>query len=125
MADKLKILIVDDETALADSISSYLRLKGHDGKGIRDSEQVIRHITEGQYENRYDVLLLDIFMPGLEGIELIQMIRRALVYTKIIVMSGFTERNGKPLSDLVEEYEVAAVMKKPFKARELLQFIEN
>ena len=64
-------------------------------------------------------------MPGLEGIELIQMIRRALVYTKIIVMSGFTERNGKPLSDLVEEYEVAAVMKKPFKARELLQFIEN
>jgi two-component system, OmpR family, response regulator len=125
MAEKLKILIVDDETALADSISSFLKLKGHDVKVISDSEEVISHITERDYENRYDVMLLDVFMPGLEGIELIQMIRRALVYTKIIVMSGHTERNGKKLADLVEEYEVAAVMKKPFKARELLQYLED
>jgi DNA-binding response OmpR family regulator len=121
----MKILIIDDETALADSISSYLQLKGHDVKVISDSEEVISHITERQYENRYDAMLVDIFMPGLEGIELIQMIRRALVYTKIIVMSGYTERNGQELSDLVADYEVAAVMKKPFKAKELLKYLED
>ena len=125
MASKQKILIIDDEIALADSISSFLRLKGHDVTVISDSEEVIDHVTEKQYENRYDVMLIDIFMPGLEGIELIQMIRRALVFTKIIVMSGYTERNGQKLTDLVEKYEVAAVMKKPFKARELLQYLED
>ena len=121
----MRILIIDDETALADSISSFLRLEGHDVKVISDSEEVIEHITERQYENRYDAMLVDIFMPGLEGIELIQMIRRALVFTKIIVMSGYTERNGRKLSDLVADYEVAAVMKKPFKAKELLKYLED
>ena len=120
----MKVLVIDDEAALADSISCFLQLKGHDVTVFRDGEEVLTHLTERDHENRYDAMLIDIFMPGLEGVELIQMIRRALVFTKIIVMSGQAERNGSKLAELVDEYDVSAVVKKPFKANELLQYLE-
>jgi DNA-binding response OmpR family regulator len=120
----MNVLIIDDDAAITDSISAYLRMKKHGVRVFNDSEKVIRHLTESNHANRYDTILVDVFMPGLEGVELIQMIRRALVYCDIIVMSGFEERNGIKIETLIKDYDVKGFLKKPFKVNELMDHIQ-
>ncbi|MDX1490783.1 MAG: response regulator transcription factor [Pseudohongiellaceae bacterium] len=109
----MKILIVEDNRDIAENIADYLEPKGH----------VLDFATNGKLglqlatEERYDVIVLDIMLPQINGMEVCRRIREHSHITTPIIM--LTARDQ--LDDKVEGFEAGAddYLVKPFSIREL------
>lgn len=67
-----KVLLVDDDIELTSLLSEYLREEGLDASAVHDGKRGIEEGVSGSY----DLVVLDIMMPHLNGIEVMQRIRR-------------------------------------------------
>lgn len=91
---KLKICICDDETAqrsyLADVVSSWAKRNRHltELKQYADAKSFLFDYSE---EKDFDILLLDVEMPGMNGIELAKAVRRENAAVQIIFVTGYYE----------------------------------
>jgi DNA-binding NtrC family response regulator len=79
------ILIVDDEFAMRDSLSSWFRDDGHEVVAAESGEQALRCLQE----RSFDVALVDIRMPGMDGMELLERIQRVDPRIQIIIVTAF------------------------------------
>ncbi|MBF0539814.1 MAG: response regulator [Nitrospirae bacterium] len=82
-----KLLVVDDDRVLLDSIVMILQEEGCEVSAVssgREALELLRH-------DSYDVVITDIKMPGISGIELIQEIKSLGIETPIILMTAFVE----------------------------------
>jgi two-component system response regulator RegX3 len=68
-----RILVVDDEPAIVDAVSYALKSEGFDVESRRDGEDAL----EAALQNRFDLLILDLRLPGLSGIEVCRRLRAA------------------------------------------------
>lgn len=68
-----KVLLIDDDVELTSLLSEYLLDEGFDAKSINDSRLAVEEVLSRQY----DIVVLDIMMPKLNGIEVLQRIRKA------------------------------------------------
>jgi two-component system response regulator MtrA len=68
---KAKVLVVDDDTALAEMLGIVLRGEGFDPVHVGDGESAMAVFRE----TRPDLVLLDVMLPGLDGIEVCRRIR--------------------------------------------------
>lgn len=71
MTDPVRILVVDDEVALADIVASYLRREGFEVTVAHDGRAAIDLVRE----QSPDVVLLDVMLPGIDGLEVCRQIR--------------------------------------------------
>lgn len=112
----MKILIVEDEILLADSIKSLLEKKGFQVECVCDGETGKEYAELGVY----DLLILDVMMPKLDGYQLARSIRANRCGTPILML---TARSG--LEDRIEGLNAGAdyYLTKPFDSRELLACI--
>lgn len=78
------ILIVDDEASVRNSLQMILQYEGHKVQFAENGEQALKSISEVDYE----AVLLDIKMPGLDGIETLQKIRERNTDLPVIMISG-------------------------------------
>ena len=112
----MKILIVEDEKLLADSLRDMLQQKGFQVEVAYDG------ITGRDYAELgiYDLLILDVMMPGLNGLELAQQVRAKRCFTPILML---TARSS--LEDRIQGLNAGAdyYLTKPFDSRELLACI--
>lgn len=83
---KKKILIVDDEKLLRDSLLEFLKDELYEIESVTNGREAIDFLN-GQ---KIDLLMTDIIMPEMEGMELIRIVRRKFPNLPIIVMSGNT-----------------------------------
>ena len=67
----MKILIIEDEQLLADSIAEVLRRKGFEAEAVYDGETGAEYAELGVY----DLLILDVMMPGLDGYTVARQVR--------------------------------------------------
>jgi two-component system nitrogen regulation response regulator NtrX len=81
---KAKILIVDDESAIRDVLTASLNDENYEVEAVPDGESALSKISSF----KPDVVLLDIWMPGLDGIEVLKQARPQFSGTEFIVMSG-------------------------------------
>jgi len=79
-----KILVIDDEKAIRRSIKEILEFEGHK---VEEAEEGIMALNMS-LKNNYDIILSDIKMPKLDGIELLQKLIESNVQSTIIIMSG-------------------------------------
>ncbi|HLF13937.1 MAG TPA: sigma-54 dependent transcriptional regulator [Bacteroidota bacterium] len=84
MTSKHSILIVDDESSVRDSLSKWFREDGYD-IGTAEHAQAALHRLQ---ERKWDVILLDIKMPGMDGMELQQRIRETGTEPAIIFITA-------------------------------------
>ena len=112
----MKILIVEDEKLLADSLQAMLEKKGFDVEVAYDG------ITGGEYAllGIYDLLILDVMMPGLDGYQVARQVRNKRCSTPILML---TARSG--VEDRIAGLNAGAdyYLTKPFDSRELLACI--
>lgn len=78
------ILVVDDEKAVRDSLEDILELEDYGVDAVATGEEALETINEQDY----DLMLLDIKMPGISGIEVMRQARRQAPQTKIIILTG-------------------------------------
>ncbi len=79
-----KILIVDDDENLLKSLKKILKLHRYDVDAVSNPMQV----EELMHQNRYQAVLLDVRMPGINGLELLKLIGHLSIMTPVIMISG-------------------------------------
>jgi len=81
-----RILIVDDEESIRRSLAGILSDEGFETDSIADGEKALTALREG--EQAPDLVLLDIAMPGRDGVEILAEIRQAWPALPVVMMSG-------------------------------------
>ena len=81
---KPKVLIVDDEHLIADTLAEILNDKGFEVTAVYDGRSALEHIQDFDP----DILITDVVMPGMSGIELATIVRSTCPTTRIVLLSG-------------------------------------
>jgi CheY-like chemotaxis protein len=81
-----RILVLDDSKAVLDQVSGWLSEVGHEVKSLQSANSVERLL----HTERFDLVITDIFMPELDGLELLGILRRAQPGLPCIAMSSIT-----------------------------------
>ena len=108
----MKILIIEDEPVLAESIAQYLRMEGYLCEIAKDYDQAMT--KAGVYE--YDCVLVDITLPGGNGLDVIESLKKARSGAGIIIISA-----KHSLDDKIKGLEIGSddYLTKPFHLSEL------
>ena len=109
----MNILIVEDETALAEAVEHILRKAGHSADRVADGQSALDYIRVGGY----DLILLDIMLPRLDGISVLRQLRSEGVQTPVLMLTARTTVPDKVagLNAGADDY-----LTKPFDPEELL-----
>ena len=112
MTDKARVLIIDDEETILDSCTQVLEKAGYTVKGARDGEEGLNAFNT----ETYHVVLLDLKLPGSNGIEVLRHIKTENPETPVIIMTGYAS-----VESAVEAMKLGAFdyMAKPFSPKEL------
>jgi two-component system, OmpR family, response regulator len=109
----MRILVVEDEPKMAALVARALREDGHAADVAAQGEDAL-WMAEA---TRYDAIVLDIMLPGLDGFEVIRRLRKAKVWTPVLML---TARDA--VGDRVDGLDAGAddYLTKPFSFQELL-----
>lgn len=112
----MKILLIEDEKLLADSLRDLLSAKGFQVEAVYDGESGTDYALLGVY----DLLILDVMMPGLNGYEVARQVRANRCSTPILMLTAKSD-----VADRIEGLNAGAdyYLTKPFDTRELLACI--
>lgn len=112
----MKILIIEDDKLLAESLSTLLTLKGFDVEAVYDGEDGAAYAETGIY----DLLIMDVMMPKLNGYQLAKQVRHSRITTPILMLTAKVETK-----DRIEGLNAGAdyYLTKPFDNQELLACI--
>jgi CheY-like chemotaxis protein len=120
-----KILIVDDDSAVQTTISLLLERAGHRVVAASDGRKGLALLETEEF----DLVFLDIFMPGMDGFETMRMVRQKRPLIPIIVISGrpIASDAGCAPDFLTMATKLGAVssLQKPFKPAALLEAVAS
>jgi DNA-binding response OmpR family regulator len=85
VGEQAKILVVDDEPAIRSGLSAILQTAGYSVTAVASGEAALQHLEE----HSTDLALLDIRMPGMSGVELMQQIKGRWPRVAIILLTGY------------------------------------
>ncbi len=80
----IKILLVDDEVDLINTLSNRLDLRDLDNETAFDGKQALSAVDE----NEPDVMVLDLKMPGIDGMEVLRRVRKTYPHIQVIIQTG-------------------------------------
>ena len=112
------ILLVEDDESLRKFLAQALIRAGHDVTDFGDGEEAHECLTGC----RFDLLLTDIVMPGMDGIELAKRAAEMNPSMKIMFITGFAAVALHPSSNAPKQ---AKVLSKPFHLREIVAEVER
>ncbi|MFH2137517.1 MAG: response regulator [Candidatus Omnitrophota bacterium] len=113
-----KILVIDDEKELRDLLTREFNKKGYLVDTAFDGFDGFKRAVK----NEYDVVISDIRMPNMDGIECLKILKKMTPHTQIILMTGFSM--GKKVQEIIDQNAYVCVQK-PFDLPELLAIVEK
>ncbi|HEX3953825.1 MAG TPA: response regulator [Stellaceae bacterium] len=113
-----KILVIDDDPHMRRMVRRALEGAGHSVVDYGDGRGGITHLAR----EAPDLLITDIFMPEMEGLETIRRVRGINAALPIIAMSGVSIEGGDYL-DIAAKFGAFATLKKPFRPAELTELV--
>jgi len=113
-----KILIIEDDRDIADLIAIHMNDNGHESLKVHDGKEGLLKAMEGGH----DLIILDLKLPGMDGLDICQKLRMEKVDTPIIMLTSKSEEIDKVLG-----LEIGAddYMTKPFSLRELVARVKT
>lgn len=123
--DKTRVLVIDDDDLIRDTLLAILMKGGYEVEVASDGREL-----EGLLATfAPDVLITDIFMPHMDGIEVIRDVREQYSDIKIIAMSGLghvENAQGKPMMlEMAKGLGAVASIRKPFRPQDLLDVLDD
>ena len=114
---KASVLLVDDEREFAATLTERLNLRGYEARAAFTAEEALAAVGSAAP----DVVLLDLNLPGVRGVELLMTLRRMLPHGDIILLSGHLD-----LADKIEGLRLDAfgLLLKPVEMAELTARID-
>ncbi len=118
MPDRTRILIVDDEESVCEVLSVVLRRDGHEVETFTDPRRALEHYREA----RFDLVLHDVRMPGMDGITLLREIKRHEPTATVLIMTAFSTWQSA-----VEAMRLGAFdfIRKPFDNRDVRAAVQR
>ena len=113
----MRILVVEDEVRLARHVSRALTSAGHEAVVLHDGEAALREAKQISY----DLIVLDIMLPGIDGFEVLHRLRKAHVDSRVLILTARGE-----LNDRVSGLALGAddYLAKPFAMQELVARVD-
>ncbi len=108
-----KILLVDDETSIVSTLAVFLKLSGFEVEVSADGQEALQRL-ETQV---FDLIVMDVLMPRLDGRETLRRLRRQQNWTPIILL---TQISGTPERIMALEEGADDYLNKPFDPQELV-----
>lgn len=118
MTDKIKLLVVDDEVKFLDAIARRLELRDFDVTKATNGPEAI----EAARDRKFDLALLDLKMPGMNGREVLEILKKQHKYLEVIILTG----HGS-LDSAVECTKLGAYgyLPKPYELDELISILRE
>ncbi|NEX18391.1 MAG: hypothetical protein C1943_17740 [Halochromatium sp.] len=116
----MRILVVDDNRLLATILADHLISRGHEAVAAFDG-----HLAEIFCErDGYDLLVIDMVLPEIDGVDLLERLRRKQHHCRAIFITGFSELREKE-TQRIEHLDVTAVLEKPFSFSDVDAIVER
>ena len=114
----IRVLVVDDELSMREFISILLEREGYQAVSAANAGEALEQLRSGMF----DLVISDVQMPGLNGIELLSRIKESAPETAVLMMTAFSAAE-----QAVEAMKLGAYdyISKPFKVEEAKQLIRN
>ena len=114
----LRILVIDDETVICDACDLVLTEQGHAVGRCETGKGGLRAMAQ----ERYDVILLDMKLPDIDGMEILEAVSRYRPMPRVIVMTGYST-----VANAVQALKLGALdyLSKPFTDDELIAAVEK
>jgi len=118
---KLRVLVVDDQPAVCEVVADSIAYAGHEivGKG-KDGVEAVSLAKE----LRPDVVVMDVSMPRMNGVDAMKAILKAGSARRVLLMSGEYRSLGVTRDEMMRE-GAAAFMEKPFNVSELFNLLDG
>jgi CheY-like chemotaxis protein len=118
--EKKSILVIDDDQDVLDLVSAILETEGYDVELVSTEDAVLERLTGGA---RYDLIVTDVWMPWMSGLQVGHFAHLAGHTTPILFMSGFADPS---LEQRVRIFgDDAKLLRKPFDDETLLGAIDD
>lgn len=116
-----RILIVDDDVSLLASLRSILEDEGHEVEEEVDGARALRHFAG----HPSDLIITDVYMPEMDGIQFAMRVREAFPEAKIIGMSGGGFLTGESVLEALEALGAVGKLEKPLDADEVNRVVRS
>jgi DNA-binding response OmpR family regulator len=116
----MKVLIVDDNRLLATILADHLIAQGHEAVAAFDGRLAEIFCDR----DHYDLIVLDMVLPELDGVDLLERLRHKRQHCRVIIITGFSELHEQERAHL-ESLGVAAVLEKPFSFADVDAILER
>ena len=116
-AKSIRIMIVDDDQDLAESLGDLLRLNGYEVELAKDGKDAL---VQAQAQH-FDVTFMDVRMPVMNGVDSFLAIRKAKPNSRVVMMTGFKE----PILQQAIDAGAEGPLSKPFPLGDMLKLIEG
>ena len=118
MSEKIKILIVDDEIKFLESIAKRLEMRGFEVAAASSGEKAINIA----HTDKFDLALLDLKMPGLNGKEVLEILKKEHKYLEVIILTGHGSYESAAECTRLGAF---GYLPKPYELDKLLKVLKN
>ena len=115
---EMKVLLVDDEETFVQTLSERLKMRDLKNDTVYDGEQAIEFVDE----NEPDVMVLDLKMPGIDGMEVLRQVKKKYPNIQVIILTGHGTDRDEEESRRIGVYDY---LKKPVEIEELVDRIKG
>ena len=116
--EKMKVLLVDDEREFVESLSERLELRNLEADVAYDGEQALNALKEG----KHDMMVLDLRMPGIDGIEVLRQAKKRNPDVQVVVLTGHGTDKDEAMA---KKLGAVAYLRKPVDIDRLVGALQN
>lgn len=118
MAAKKKILIVEDEIVMRESVRDWLTEDGYDVECVESGEKALARIKEEEF----GVIVLDLRLPGIDGLQVYEHVKEVTPETKGVIITAYP---SKDTWEKAQKLGLLDYLSKPFKVEDLEKLIDK
>jgi len=116
--EKFKVLLVDDEEEFVKALSERLQMRDMSSDTALNGEQALKYVDEQEP----DVMVLDLKMPGIDGMEVLRRVRKAYPQVQVIMLTGHGTEKDEEEAKLLGAF---AYLQKPVNLDKLMKTMKR